>query len=226
MMLKQIVTTVLAIVVVAGVAAAQTATPPQEPAPASTSTTTQGAFDKLSPGNQKIARALFEAQVQQTSTTPGSPAGTSSASSTSSTSPSSLSLDEIAAMKQSGKGWGEVFHEMKTQGLVEEKNLGQVIKKFNQQHRASSSGTLITTGSGRSQAVGPRGKPDSGVKGSRGHFDDEASTSARGPSGDHSGRGSLLSGPGHGYGHSGSSRPGISAGHSGKGGGHGIGRGK
>lgn len=215
---KLIVTTVLAIVVVAGAAAAQTTTPPQEPAPASTST--QGAFDNLSPGNQKIARALFEAQ--QPSSTPSAPSDASSAGLT------SLSLDEIAAMKQSGKGWGEVFREMKAQGLIEAKNLGQVVSQFNRQHRASSSGTLITTGSGRSHVVGARGKHDSGLKASRGHVDDEASTSARGGSGDHSGRGSLSSGPGRGYGdgHSGSSGHGLRTGHSGKGGGHGIGRGK
>ena len=82
-------------------------------APAVAQTTTasnEGAFDHLSPGNQKIARALFEAQ--------------------SSDAASKLSLDDIATMKRGGKGWGEVFQEMKAQGLVQDKNLGQAVSKY------------------------------------------------------------------------------------------------
>jgi hypothetical protein len=49
------------------------------------------AYASLSPGDQKIARALFEAQ-----TTTGGVA--------------SLALDQIAAKKKAGHtGWGEVF---------------------------------------------------------------------------------------------------------------------
>ena len=55
-----------------------------------------GAFDKLSPGDQKIARALFEAQKTNGGTAP-------------------LTLDQIAARKQH-TGWGEVFKQMKAQG--------------------------------------------------------------------------------------------------------------
>ncbi len=126
---------VLAMFLMADAAVAQT--PPTAPH--------AGAFDKLSPGNQKIAQALFEAQ--QTSTGPGAP--------------TQLSRDEIAAMKQSGKGWGVVFKDMKQQGLVTEKNLGQVISGAN--HATSSSrGTVITSASGRTWVVdspGGRGYP-------------------------------------------------------------------
>jgi len=59
-------------------------------------TTGTGAFDKLSPGDQKIARALFEAQKTNGGTAP-------------------LTRDQIAARKQH-TGWGEVFKQMKAQG--------------------------------------------------------------------------------------------------------------
>jgi len=86
--------------------------------------TTTGAFDKLSIGNQKVASALFQAQSGSTSTP--------------------LTLDEIAAKKQSGKGWGEVFKSMQAQGLVQEKNLGQVVSKYNHSTKG-----VVTTASGR-----------------------------------------------------------------------------
>ena len=77
-------------------------------------TTGTGAFDKLSPGDQKIARALFEAQQTNGGTTP-------------------LTLDQIAAKKKH-TGWGEVFKQMKAQGLVTDKNLGEAVSKFERQH--------------------------------------------------------------------------------------------
>jgi len=79
-------------VLTAGIAAAQT-------------TSTTGAYDQLSPGNQKIAQA---------------PSGTAPA----------LTLDDIAVLNQSSQGWGEVFKYMQTQGLVQEKNLGQVVQTY------------------------------------------------------------------------------------------------
>jgi hypothetical protein len=84
-------------------------------------TTGTGAFAQLSPGNQKIAQALFEAQTK--STAPNAP--------------KPLTLDEIAAKKQGHEGWGEVFKDMKAQGLVTQKNLGQVVKSFESQHHES-----------------------------------------------------------------------------------------
>ena len=77
-------------------------------------TTNTGAFDKLSPGDQKIARALFEAQKTNGATAP-------------------LTLDQIAAKKQH-TGWGEVFKQMKAQGLVTDKNLGQAVSNFERHH--------------------------------------------------------------------------------------------
>ena len=70
---------------------------------------------KLAPGDQKIARALFEAQGQGTSTS------------------QPLTLDQIAAMK-TDQGWGQVFKDMKSKGLLTEKNLGQVVSNFEKRH--------------------------------------------------------------------------------------------
>lgn len=104
----------------------------------------QGAFDKLSPGNQKIVNALFAAE--QNTTPPPTKL---------------LSRDDIAAMKQDGKGWGGVFKSMKAQGLVQEKNLGQVVSQANHAaHSNSSQSTMITTGSGRTFEAGSSTKPN------------------------------------------------------------------
>jgi len=94
--------------------------------PVSTVSTTTGAFDKLSIGNQKVASALFQAQNGTTSTS------------------TPLTLDEIAAKKQNGQGWGEVFKSMQAKGLVQEKTLGQVVSKYNHSTKG-----VVTTASGR-----------------------------------------------------------------------------
>ena len=88
-----------------------------------------GAYASLSPGNQKIARALFEAQK-------------TSSGGTTTTKP--LTLDEIAAKKRSGLGWGKIFKDMKAKGLVPQKNLGQVVSRH---HRAGTG--HVVTASGR-----------------------------------------------------------------------------
>src|SRR6266581_3141886 len=55
---------------------------------------TTGDFQRLSPGNQKIAQALFAAEHPATG------------------GPTKLTLDQIAQLRETG-GWGKVFHEMK-----------------------------------------------------------------------------------------------------------------
>jgi len=79
--------------------------------------TTTGAFAQLSPGGQKIAQALYDAE-----------------------SPKTMTLDDIAKLKQNGKGWGEVFKTMKKDKLLRQKNLGQVVKDF--EHRDPEAGKL------------------------------------------------------------------------------------
>ena len=112
--------------------------------PASAQTATvDGAYARLSPGNAKVARALFEAQV--TNTTPAAAAAAPSAGAA-----KALTVDQIAAMKN-GQGWGQVFQSMKALGLVAEKNLGQVVTRYQQR----SSGTVVKTAS-----TAPAAKPE------------------------------------------------------------------
>jgi hypothetical protein len=66
-----------------------------------------------------------------TNTTPAA----ATAASTSATAPKALTMDQIAAMK-GGQGWGQVFQSMKALGLVAEKNLGQVVSRY--QNRSSN----------------------------------------------------------------------------------------
>src|SRR5204863_562772 len=73
-----------------------------------------GAFASLSPGNQKIAQALFDAQKAPTTTTATTSTSGTTKSSTPTTSttisgPKPLTLDQIAKMKDGGRGWGNVF---------------------------------------------------------------------------------------------------------------------
>ena len=66
---------------------------------------------KVAPGDQKIAQALFEAQSTKT-----------------------LTYEQILAMKSS-QGWGQVFQDMKKQGLLpQQKNLGQVVSQLERKH--------------------------------------------------------------------------------------------
>jgi hypothetical protein len=130
---------------------------------AETKSGSSGSFSDLSPGNQNIARALFNAQT-------ATPNG-----------PQPLSLNQIAALKGSHEGWGEVFKQMKAEGLVNEKNLGQVVSGYehhlhNNTHAASSNGrTTVTTANGHAFASGsdnghtPTGKWDETGSDGAGH---------------------------------------------------------
>ncbi len=169
-MLRILVITLLALAVVVATAAAETGTPTPTTTTTQSATPTsnpnQGAYDKLSPGNQKIAQALYDAQKTNTQT-----------SSSTSTSLKPMSRDDIAAMKQH-KGWGEIFKDLKAKGYYSEyKNLGQVVSRAHSQAK-SPSGTTITTGSGRSEVVGKSGK---------GYMDDNASAGMSGGHGSDSG---------------------------------------
>lgn len=158
-MLRIFVTTLLAILVVATAAVAQTTAPAPNP--------NQGAFTKLSPDDQKIAQALFEAQKV------GATPGTTKA----------LTLDDIAAMKESGKGWGVIFQEMKGKGLVQEKNLGEVVSKYSHQQRTPS-----TSGKGSKGDDGQKGGSGAAVSRERGN-DPSSGRGAAGSGGHGGGRG-------------------------------------
>jgi hypothetical protein len=81
-----------------------------------------GAYERMTPDNQKVARALFEAQAVLVAP---APAGTRKN--------RALSLDEIAAQKRPGRGWGQVFQLMRAQGLLHETSLGQVVSRHEDQ---------------------------------------------------------------------------------------------
>ena len=96
------------LLVMASTAAAEPQSRPAPP-PAIASSTSASPFAALSPGNRRIAVALFESQKP---TTP-------------STQP--MTLEQIAQEKRSGKTWNEVFQTMKSQGLIQAETLAQVL---------------------------------------------------------------------------------------------------
>jgi len=86
-----------------------------------------GAYERLSPGNQKVARALFDAQVPLTIPAPGRRTAADKR----------LTLDEIAVQKQGGQPWGQVFHTMRTRRLLHESSLDQVMSRYELRSSAS-----------------------------------------------------------------------------------------
>ena len=110
---------VASVLTIATAAAAQVQTKSKVPAPAAPSAS--HAYDKLSLGNQKVASALYQAQSSR---------ATAIKASGSSPAPKPLSLEEIATRRRSGQTWGQIFRDMKAQGLVQERTLGQVVANY------------------------------------------------------------------------------------------------
>ncbi len=108
-----------------------------------------GAFRQLSPGNQQIAQALFDAQQAED----GNPFWT---------------LTHIARAKRQGSGWGTVFNRMKADGLIRERSLGRIIVGRDKKSAAGAAGAwagrperpyyrsniVVTTANGRRVVVG------------------------------------------------------------------------
>jgi len=122
-----------------GAAATETTSPaPTPPKPSS--------FDALSAGDRKIGRALFLAQRPTAS------------------GPAPLSLNQIADLKAHGS-WAKVFAQMQSRGLLQAKNLGQIVNGYQRSDngrpppRISSnrSPTLVTGGDGSVIASSQRG---------------------------------------------------------------------
>jgi hypothetical protein len=109
-----------------------------------TTTTSTGAFQNLSPGGQRIAQSLFSAQHPPTGT-------------------QALTLDQIATMK-GREGWGRVFKEMKADGLVQARNLGQVVSGH--AHTASTNTATGTINSGRQFSTQRQSSTGTGRRGS------------------------------------------------------------
>jgi hypothetical protein len=106
-------------------------------------------FETLSPGDRKIGRALFLAQHATAS------------------GPAPLSLNQIADLKGRST-WAKVFTQMQSRGLLQAKNLGQIVNGYEHQrsdapHPAerpvatNSSPTLVTGGNGSVIASSQRG---------------------------------------------------------------------
>jgi hypothetical protein len=102
---------------VATSAEAQSMSPTQ---PEMVSVPAQSAFESLSPGNKRIATALFEAQD-----TAGAGA-------------EPMTLEQIAQERRNGRKWGDVFQAMKAQGLIKAETLGQVLGRYDRARHSRS----------------------------------------------------------------------------------------
>ena len=131
---------VASVLTIATAAAAQVQTKAKVPAPPPAS----HAYDKLSLGNQKVASALYQAQSSKAATIKGS--GSSPA-------PRPLSLEEISIRRRTGQTWGQIFRDMKAQGLVHEKSLGQVVARYQQTSDAVPGPLATDNGAGRLHAA-------------------------------------------------------------------------
>jgi len=90
--------------------------------PANAETPRDGAFEALSPGNQKVARALHDAQIPTPVPAPSTRSGSRST-------PRTMTLDEIAAKRQACGDWTCVLRSMRARNLVHEKTVNEVLAR-------------------------------------------------------------------------------------------------
>jgi hypothetical protein len=77
--------------------------------------------------DSQIARALYQAQIDAGRGAMAHP----------------KSRDEIAALAQEASGWTLVFKRLKSEGLIEEQTLGQVVARWNNRYgRPGASGEI------------------------------------------------------------------------------------
>lgn len=102
-----------------------------------------GALAKLSPANQRIAQALFEAQVTRP------PAGAQR-----------LTAEQIAARRLEGYGWGDVFQLMWVDGVfdAQTQTLSQVMRAYNERHRGAGRGPGEDPSASPATSGGVRGR--------------------------------------------------------------------
>src|SRR6266850_3306832 len=108
---------VLMLVAATGAAAEAQSKPTQ---PEVVSTPPASAFASLSQGNKRIATALFEAQ--NTTASGATP----------------MTLEQNAHERRSGRKWGDVFQDMKSQGLIQAETLGQVLGRYDRARHSRS----------------------------------------------------------------------------------------
>lgn len=90
--------------------------------PATAETARDGAFNALSPGNQRVARALHDAQVPPPAPAPSTRSG-------SRTTARTMTLDEIAAKRQACGDWTCVLRSMRARNLVQERTINEVLAR-------------------------------------------------------------------------------------------------
>ena len=130
---------VVSLLAMAASAGGQGQTKPKAPVAASPSS----AYAKLSFGNQKVAAALYQAQNPAVASTAHGVAPAARP----------LTLEEIASKRRNGQVWGQIFREMKAQGLVHEKSLGQVVARYQQTSDAVPGPLATDNGAGRLHAA-------------------------------------------------------------------------
>ena len=140
-------------------------------------------FAALPPGEQKIVRALYEAQPASSPTF------------------KPLTLNQIAARKGAGQGgWGQVFKDMKAQGYVSQKNLGAVVSAYEHRHPPSSGAPADKGRDGEAKGAASSAREDKGRDGEAKGVASSAREDRGGGSGASPGGGM---GPGGGAGHGG-----------------------
>lgn len=91
--------------------------------PAGAETSPHGAFAALSPGNQKVAQALHDAQIPPPVPVPGARAAGSR------TTPRTMTLDDIAAKRRACGDWTCVLRSMRARNLLQEKTINEVLAR-------------------------------------------------------------------------------------------------
>jgi hypothetical protein len=90
--------------------------------PATAEAPRDGAFKALSPGNQKVARALHDAQIPTPVPAPSTRSGSRAT-------PRTMTLDEIAAKRQACGDWTCVLRSMRARKLVHEKTVNEILAR-------------------------------------------------------------------------------------------------
>jgi hypothetical protein len=119
-MTRSFVATLGALVLFAAMGTSAESQPKPATQPEVASAPSPSAFESLSPGNKRIATALFEAQ--HTSASGATP----------------MTLEQIAQERRSGRKWGDVFQVMKSQGLIRAETLGQVLGRYDRARHSRS----------------------------------------------------------------------------------------